>query len=177
MRNLQAWGWLVAGVVALGLNGISHDREAELVQRVAERVSERSAALVERVTGQADPILAEVRAEVQMIAAHDETASCRLSEVLARAQAMLARSQGEFAHFEAMSARQEAQLADFEANREQIEQQVDEQVTRLRIASVAVAPVRIRVVCPRVRVNVPVVRIAPLHVHAVTMPRVNLPQL
>jgi hypothetical protein len=194
MRNVQAWGWLAAGVVALGLNGIYHDQGAELAhqvaEQVAERVSERSAALVERISGQADQILADARAEVgagvRLVAAHDEVASCRVSEALARAQAKMARTQGEFAHFEAMSARQEAELAaldgdQIKVDQEEIEQQVEAQIARVHIASFSVDPVidpvKIRVVCPRVRVNVPALRIPPVHVRAVTIPHVHVPRL
>ncbi|MGD0760452.1 MAG: hypothetical protein ABR921_16250 [Candidatus Sulfotelmatobacter sp.] len=38
----QAWAWLTAGVVALGLNGFYHDGGAAWAHRIAERVSDRS---------------------------------------------------------------------------------------------------------------------------------------
>jgi hypothetical protein len=193
MRNLQAWGWLAAGVVALGLNGMYHDRGVELAHRVAAEMSEKStalAALVERASGQADQILAQVREEVRsdvraevrpeirreapVAPAPVEIASCRVSAALARAQSRIERIQNKFAFFEAMSAQRQA-LAELAADQEQIEREVEVQIARVQIP--AVDPVKIRVVCPRVRVSVPAVRISPVRVRAVTLQLPSLPQL
>jgi hypothetical protein len=38
MKTTQAWGWLAAGVLALGLNGIYHDGGAAWAHRAVGRV-------------------------------------------------------------------------------------------------------------------------------------------
>ncbi len=35
MKTTQGWGWLTAGVLALGLNGIYHDGGAAWAHRIA----------------------------------------------------------------------------------------------------------------------------------------------
>ena len=120
----QAWAWLTAGVVALGLNGFYHDGGAAWAHRIAERVSDRSDFVVQRVSERADQFLAEVR----MAAVRDETASCRLSTALAQFQTRMARTSTRFAQnqtrfaqtniarFDRMTAREEAQAARLEAS-------------------------------------------------------------
>ena len=39
MKNTQAWGWLAAGVLALGLNGMYQDGGAAWAQRVVNQVT------------------------------------------------------------------------------------------------------------------------------------------
>lgn len=182
---------MTAGVVALGLNGFYHDGGAEWVGQVADRVTERSAALVERVSTNADELLAEAR----MVAVRDQTAPCRLSTALAHvqtkiaqtkiAQTRIARSQAGFAHFQAMSARQEAQMARLEADQVEVENQVEArvrarinaQLARARFVSVAFDPVKVRVACPRLRANVPAVRIPAVSIPEVNIPEANIPRV
>jgi hypothetical protein len=194
----QAWAWLTAGVVALGLNGFYHDGGAAWAHRIAERVSDRSDFVVQRVSDRADQLLAEVR----MAGVRDETASCRMSTALAQFQTRMARTQNRFAQtrfaqtrfadskiasFDRMTAREEAQADRLEASREraeaQVEAQVDAQVVRMRFAPVVIDraafkrvvidPIRIRVACPQVRVNVPAVRIPVVSVPR--MPAIRIP--
>jgi hypothetical protein len=156
MKTTQGWGWLAAGVLALGLNGIYHDGGAEwahrAVNRVFNRIEARTAPILALAGVHADPFLAET----EMTVARDETASCRAATAIARVQTRIARTHGRFAQFEAMSARQEAALARVEASRAKI----GAQVARVRLAPVAFTTMEIpEVACPRVRVNVPRVNV------------------
>jgi hypothetical protein len=151
MKTTQAWGWLAAGVLALGLNGFYQDGGAERLHRnvdgVIARIADRSGAVMALASGRADWFMAKA----SLLAARDETASCRLASTLARFQTKFAATQTGMAHFEAMSARQEAALARVEANRARIEAQV----ARGRFSPVAFDAAKIPVICPRVRVNIP----------------------
>lgn len=171
MKTTQGWGWLTAGVLALGLNGFYHDGGAAWAHRIANRVAQQSEAMVELASAQSDGILERVNLAVT----RDETASCRLGTAMARVQSQIARTQiartqmartqSGWARFEAMSARQEAALARMEANRARIEAQV----ARVRLAPVAFDSVTIpEVACPGVRINVP-------HVSVPRLPLVKIP--
>src|ERR1022692_3327262 len=143
MKNRQAWGWLAAGVIALGLNGIDHDGGAawahRAVNQVMARISERSEGVLALAAGRADWFLAKN----EVTAARDETQSCRLATMMARAQTTIAHRQRGMARLEAMSARQEAEWARWEANRARIEAQV----ARVRFEPAAFDSDRIFVVC------------------------------
>jgi len=151
----QARGWLAAGVLALGLNGIYQDGGAEWLHRSVDgaiaRIADRSGAVLALAAGRADWFLAKAN----LAAARNEATSCRVASAMARVQSKMARSQERFADFEAMSAREEAALARVEANRERIEAQV----ARVRFSPVGFDGMKIRTICPRVRVNVPRVNI------------------
>jgi len=148
MKTTQGWGWLAAGVLALGLNGFYQDGGAAWAHRVADEVADRSVALADLASGTVD----ELMAKVELAAARDETTSCKLATAMARFETGMARTQTGLAHFEAMTARQEAALARVEANRARIEAQV----ARVRLAPMAFDAAKIPVVvCPRVRVNLP----------------------
>lgn len=155
MKNAQAWGWLAAGVLALGLNGFYQDGGAawvhRAVDRVVGRIADQSGAVLALASGHADRFLVKANS----LAARDETAHCRWATAAARLQTKMARSQSGMAHFEAMSAREEAALAQLEANRAWIQAQV----ARVRVSPVAFDTVMIPAVCPRVRVNIPRVSI------------------
>src|SRR5256885_11567990 len=180
----QAWGWLIAGVLAAGLNASYHDGGMQWAHEVADRVEHGSVSVVAIASGNAERFLAEA----QLVAAKNETASCRLSTALARAQARLARGENRFSRFDKftafnnMTAQQNAQLAWLDANSDrmeaQIQGQVDAQTARIRIPSVNFRPVVVRVpevpACPRIhlnniRVNVP--RIPAVHV---SVPRIDV---
>ncbi len=107
MKTTQAWGWLTAGVLALGLNGFYHDAGAEWAHRLVDRVVYSSAAVVALASGRADQFLEQAK----MVVARDETQSCRLGTAMARIQTRVARADTGFVRFDAMSAREEAQLA------------------------------------------------------------------
>jgi hypothetical protein len=152
----QAWGWLAAGVLALGLNGIYQDGGAEWVHRkvdgIIARIADRSEAVLALAAGRADWFAAKVG----VLGVRNEGASCRVASAMARFHTKIARTQDGFAEFEAMSARQEVALARVEANRARIEAQV----ARVRFSPVAFHAARIPVMCPRVRVNIPRVSIS-----------------
>ena len=84
------------------------------------RISDRSEAVIALASGHADWFFAKSR----MVAARDETASCRLATTVARFQTKITRKPTGFAPFEEMSAREEARLARLEADRARIETQV-----------------------------------------------------
>jgi hypothetical protein len=163
MKTTRAWGWLAAGVLALGLNGIYHDGGADWARRVAcrviQRIEERTGPVLALATGRAELFLARTG----LAGARTEAASCRVATSLARAQAKIARAQGGFARYEAMSAREEAALARVEANRARIEAQ---------LARVEAMPMhwdsgQVRMACPRVRVSIP----------EISIPQINVPQI
>jgi hypothetical protein len=162
MKTTQAWAWLTAGVLALGLNGFYQDGGAAWAHRIVSQVAEQSGVLVDAASEQADRLMEKT----SLVAARDETASCRLATALVRFQTGIARSQTGFARFEAMSARQEAVLARVEAQRARIEARV----ARVRVEPVAFNTAEIPVVvCPRLRLNVP-------RVNVPRVPVVNVPE-
>ncbi len=171
MKTTQGWGWLAAGVLALGLNGIYHDGGAAWAQRnlggVIARTVNESGAVIALASGRADRFVANAN----LVAAQDETASCGLATAVARFQSKIARTQSGMAHFEAMSARQEAALARMEANRARIEARI----ARVRVAPVVFNTVTIpAVTCPRVRVNVPRVNVPELPMVKIPVPLVDV---
>jgi len=158
MKTNQAWGWLAAGVLAAGLNASYHDGGLPWAHQIADRVEHNSAAVLALASGGAERFVSETR----LLAARDETASCRLATTMARvetriAQSRIAESQ---AGFDAMTAREETQAARFEANRARIEAQIAARTAHIRIATAVFTPISVKaipapVVCPRVRVNIP----------------------
>jgi hypothetical protein len=165
MKMKQAWGWLLAGVVAAGLNASYHDGRLEWAHQAVEQAEHNTRAVLALASGHADEFLTETR----LLTAGDETAPlqpasvaqgklCRWANALARvqtrfAQRTTARTDREFARIEEMSAREEAALARVEANRARI----DAEAARFRVPAVAFSSVSFKtpVVCPRVHVNIP----------------------
>jgi hypothetical protein len=161
MKTTQAWGWLAAGVLALGVNGVYHDGGAAWTQRTVgrfiNRIEERSAPILALATGHADWLVTKTK----MVTVGDEPVSCRLATSVARLRASLvqrkmARTEANIGRFEAMSAREEAALARVEAAQARIE---------ARAARVRFTPAAFDFVCPRVRVSIPRVRISVPEVH------------
>ncbi|HEY6339657.1 MAG TPA: hypothetical protein VIW68_14285 [Candidatus Sulfotelmatobacter sp.] len=187
MRNTQAWAWLTAGVVALGLNGFYHDGGAAWAHRVAQSVSDRADYAIERVSGRAEQILAQSQMPVDGVetgreeTGRVETASCRVSTALAQMQTRMARTQTAVAHFNGMSAREQAQGDRWQAEQDRVEArvqaQIERQMARVRVAADVVDPVEIRVACPRVRVNVPAVRIPAVDVGEISIPKIQIPEI
>src|SRR5580704_11973502 len=106
MKTTQGWGWLAAGVLALGLNGFYQDGGAAWAHSALDRVAERSGALVDLASARVDRLVEKA----SLVATRDETASCRLATVMARIQTMMARSQSGMGQLEVLSARREAAL-------------------------------------------------------------------
>jgi len=171
MKTTQGWGWVAAGVLALGLNGFYQDGGAGWAHRAAdcvvERVAGRTRAMADLASEQFDRLVETV----SLVAARDETASCRLSAAMARLQSKMTRTQAGFAHVEAMSARQEAAVARVEANRARIEAHL----ARLRWTPAVVNSIEIPVVdCPRVRVDIPRVNIPRFPMVRIPAPAVHV---
>jgi hypothetical protein len=116
MKTAQAaWGWLVAGVLALGLNGIYHDVGAEW----AHGVMSRSIGAVALASSHATPFLAQA---TKLLASHN-AAACRTARAGVRVQSACKRS--EFAHLDGMPARLEVAMASVEAGRARMEATTD----------------------------------------------------
>jgi hypothetical protein len=160
----QAWGWLVAAVLAAGLNATYHDGGMQWAHRIADHVQYNTTAVMALATGHADQFLQQAR----FVNARRQSGECPFNETMARVNAELARSQ---AHWDVMSAREEVQLARLQANRDSMEAQL----AQMRIPAVNFAPVVVRTrhayVCPRVKVNVP--RIPNVKVPEMPVVRVN----
>src|SRR5271165_3532209 len=165
MKMTQAWAWLVAGVLAAGLNASYHDGRLQWAHQIAEQISfqveHRSAAVLDLATGHADRFVSEAR----LLTTRQETASCAWPTALARVQTRVARTRTGFGQtgfaqtrfqqagfdragfngFEAISAPQEAQLARFEVNRARLEKQIglqiEAQAAHLRMATATFTPV------------------------------------
>ena len=120
MNTTKGWGWLVAGVLALGLNGIYHDGGAAWAHRIASRMVYGSVGGTDLASGGTNDFLERAR----MVAGRSRTRSCPLAAAMARVQAGIAQGQGGFAQLEAISAQGEAQMAWMEANRARIEAQI-----------------------------------------------------
>lgn len=188
----QAWAWLTAGVVALGLNGFYHDGGAGWAHQVAAGISDRADSVIERVSGRAEQLVAEARmaADREVIdrgamdrgeIAREEATSCPFSKARSRVRARIARTQTAVAHFDAMSAREQAQMDRWQTVQDRIQarvqSEIDRQTARMRVTRTGTDPVEIRVACPRVQVNVPAVRIPEVRIPAISIPRVNIPQI
>jgi len=188
MKTTQAWGWLIAGVLAAGLNASYHNGGLEWAHQVANRVQYGSAAVLALASGRTDQFLTEARLlavqnksaldlidqseqdqsdqdqSLQVQAAQEQPTSCRFATTMARVQSRIDRSQATFDLMQAMSDRQQAR---WEANRARMEARIAGQMAHLRITTADFAPVALRAmpspVCPRVRVSVP------------RMPRIEIP--
>jgi len=155
MKTKQAWGWLVVGVLAAGLNASYHDGGLLWAHKIADRVEHHSAGVLALASGNADRFLAEA----QLASARSETPSCPFSTALARVQNKFARTETKVAVFDRLTARQDAQMARWEANRDRMEARIEAQTARIHIPAVAFRSMVVRVpqvsACPRIRVNVP----------------------
>jgi hypothetical protein len=159
-KSTQAWGWLTAGVVALGLNGIYHDGGAtwvhQAVDRVISRVEERTMPVLALASGRVECFMARTK----LAAATHQTASAPLAATIARLQTKIAGAENGYARLQSVSAReearfarQEAQMARLEANRSRIEAMASVRIPDIKV------DLKIPHVCPRVHVNVPRVKI------------------
>ena len=155
----QAWGWLIAGVLALGLNGFYQDGGAACVHRAIDRVGNeigvRSEAALALATGRADWFAAKA----DMLANRNETATCHMGTTFARLQTKMIRMQGGMSRFEAISAREEAARARLEAV--QARRGADLARTEGRVFQINFDPSELKKVqCPRIHINVPQVSIS-----------------
>lgn len=167
MKDTQAWGWLAAGVLALGLNGFYHDGGAQWAHRVLSSAAYRSEAVVALASGRVEHFLCDVG-----LVAQSKTRPYRVDAAIARLQGEAARGQAGFAPVEAMSMRQEAALARLEANRARIEAQM----ARVRDLPAIVGPVNVAS-CPRLRVMVPRVQIPEIKIPEIQVPKISVPEI
>ena len=165
MKTTQAWGWLIAGVVALGLNGIYQDGGAAWVNRAAgrvmNRVEERVAPVLAMATGRAGWFLARTNT----VLAQQETSACRRATAAARAQRAFVRS--DFGRFENYSARQEQAAAHLEERRALMEAQMAEMRFEPTVFEKTWS-------CPRVRVSVPQINVPQIYIPQV---QVHVPSI
>jgi hypothetical protein len=164
MKSIQAWGWLTAGVLALGLNGIYHDGGAawahRAVNQVAGRIAEQTGPVLALATGDAEAFVAQTRGAI----AENEVPSCRWAATVARVESSVTGVQSGFARLQAVSARQEAQFARQEAQMARLEAnraRVEARIASLHLPEIPEVKVDVNVpaICPRVRVSVPRVRV------------------
>lgn len=153
MKMTQAWGWLVAGVLAAGLNASYHNGGLQwahqAVEQITDQVEYRSQAVLALASGEAD----RFRTASRMLTERNETASCPLARSMARVQNRVAISQ---ARLNLISARDRVEVAKWQANRDRMEARIEAQAARIRIPAVAFNAVSVRVpACPRIRVEVP----------------------
>ena len=149
----QAWGWLAAAALAAGLNASYHDGGLQWAHQIADQVGHNTNAVLALATGRADQFMAEA----QLVTSHKQNAECPLTAALARIDTSMP-SDFDVERFEVMSAREQAQLARLEANRARIEAHL----SRVRIPAMALSRVVVTAptvsVCPRVRVNLPAMK-------------------
>jgi hypothetical protein len=143
----QAWGWLIAGIMALGLNGFYQDGGFEWAHRAVNEVENSTGAVLALASGHAEQFLAEA----QLLKAASENPSCPLERQLAHVRAWVAQTAAQtqtqieaqtqvqadqqVARLEVMSARHQAELARFQADRDRIAAQVEAQRARWEAAA------------------------------------------
>jgi hypothetical protein len=168
----KAYGWLAAGVLAAGLNGIYHDGGLAWLHRTADQVESNSAAVLALATGRADQFLTEAR----LVTSQDQAPSCRWATALAQVQTRIVRARTRFSQTGTFCARHEAQLARFDAQREaqmahfeakqaKMEALIEARNARLNARLAAFHPVsfsdaKIRDLCPRIHISIPNVRVS-----------------
>ena len=155
----QAWGWLMAGVVAAGLNASYHDGGLRMVHEMVGRAGHNVEAVLALASGNADQFLTQARLVTarklsdQQVTAEEAAPSCPLARAMARVETRVARSDANWARFEAFGDREQARLdrsrARFEANMARVAQ--------VRMPAAALQPMVYvnRTACSRVRVSVP----------------------
>jgi hypothetical protein len=168
MKTTQAWGWLAAGVVALGLNGFYHDGGAEWMRRMADQVAHSSAVVLALASGRAGTFLTEA----QLLTMHDETRSLPSAPLpkatvrpwtrtMARLQTGAAKAQADFARFEVISARHQARLMKLKRGKACMEAESASRAARSRARDVTVdfEPASFdsatRSWCPRIHLRIP----------------------
>jgi hypothetical protein len=197
----QAWGWLTAGVLALGLNGFYQAGGFAWAHQLASKVAHSANAVVALASGHANDFLTEAR----LLTTDRQSPSCPLATQLARVQTRMAvihdRAQAQtdegMARLEVMSAREQAESARLQASRELMQAQIEAQRDRwqaaferanfkpVRFESMEINPVEfdsadcgaIKVQIPHVHVRTPRVRVPRIEVPQVRVPRIDVPQI
>ena len=185
----QAWGWLVAGVLAAGLNASYHDGGLQWAHRIADQVEQSvqpdiehsAAAVLALARGRTEQFLSEAR----LVTGRDQAASCRVNTSLEQVQTELARAETGFARFDRMNdeltASQDVQMARMQANRDRMQARaiarINRETARIHLSTAAFNPVVVRVspvtACARIRVMVP--QLPAIHVPSVQVPEIRVP--
>ncbi len=182
MKLNQAWAWLLAGVVAAGLNASYHDGGLQWAHQAIDQVGYNAGAVLALASGRVDQFAAQTR----MVSARNETASCRFATALGHLQTKIARIEmarqhSPFDRIQVMNAEHEAQLAKLEANRARMEaglatlQIPSVAFTRAAFNPVAFNNVEVSTACSRVRVSVPHVSIPRVTVQRIPMLKIPAP--
>jgi len=145
-KSTNAWGWLAAGVLALGVNGFLHDEGANLVRRAADTVAARSEAVFALATGQADQFLTKAR----VVAARERAQRCPLDAAIAQMRSRMT-ERAPFVPLGSRTEMQESQMAWLDAQKVQMEAQM----AQFQFDAADLKVPEVHVVCPRMRVKVP----------------------
>jgi hypothetical protein len=129
----QAWGWLAAGVVALGLNGFYQDGGLGWAHRMAESVEENTSKVWALASGHADRFVALA----QLMNARTEAASGSVESAIARVQSNAAVVQSKWADVEKISAQQEVGMARAEARCARVQERVERANARMQARTAA----------------------------------------
>jgi hypothetical protein len=170
-KSAQAWYWLAAGVLALGLNGVYHDGGVRWAHRAADRFLDRSQAFAELAPARVQSIVERVRMAVSGHNEENERVACRWS---ARLQSQVARAQSEADRMQAMTDRQSARL---DATRERMEARFSN-AHFVTVASPACSRVRVNI--PQIdvpQIDIPEVEIPKIAVGPINIPRINVSQI
>lgn len=166
----QAWGWLMTGVVAAGMNASYHNGGMEWAHRIADRVSHETNAVLALATGNAGRFYREARV---IRVAQENKSQCQLSLAMARVQENVQRagplSDVALAQFERVSDREQAQVDRLEAQGDRI---------KARLARIQVPAVQLSAIdMPEVdvpEVDVPEVNVPAVHVSGVRVPALHV---
>jgi hypothetical protein len=194
--KIQASGWLIAGVMALGLNGFYHDGGFAWAHRAIAEFEHNTTAVLALASGRADEFLAEVKPVV----VHQESASCPIATAFARVQTKVARMQTEFAHtqlaqvapaqtyqvnldrllaaqvvasdrLQEMSDRRQAAIERAQAKQVEVQARIAAKMVRIQ-SMPALQYASFETHCPQIHVHVPRV-----HVPEIQIPQVHIPQI
>ena len=148
----QAWVWLTAGVMALGVNGVLHDEAGQWLRGLAAQRAAGAASVLAPASSHVDSLLADVQRQI----AGNERLNCRQSSKIGRIQGSIARGEGGLARAEELAAREEARLAQLEMNRARIEAAAAQaQFATMGLRPIEFTAPRVQVSRPRLRVSVP----------------------
>jgi hypothetical protein len=185
--NIQASGWLIAGVMALGLNGFYHDGGFAWAHRAIAEFEHNTTAVLALASGRADEFLAEVKPVV----VHQESASCPIATAFARVQTkvaqlaqvapaqtyqvnldrLLAAQVVASDRLQEMSDRRQAAIERAQAKQVEVQARIAAKMVRIQ-SMPALQYASFETHCPQVHVHVPRV-----HVPEIQIPQVHIPQI
>ena len=185
--KIQASGWLIAGVMALGLNGFYHDGGFAWAHRAIAEFEHNTTAVLALASGRADEFLAEVKPVV----VHQESASCPIATAFARVQTkvaqlaqvapaqtyqvnldrLLAAQVVASDRLQEMSDRRQAAIERAQAKQVEVQARIAAKMVRIQ-SMPALQYASFETHCPQVHVHVPRV-----HVPEIQIPQVHIPQI